>query len=75
MPSFSAISRSGNNFSFTLKHWPSLRFQLEYSPTLLPSDYVDLGASFTADTDGSTNVTRTIPASSPTGFFRAYEVP
>ena len=31
--------------------------------------------SFTATASGTTNVTRIIPASSPTGFFRAYEVP
>jgi hypothetical protein len=74
-PYFTVLSRTGSNFTFTLTHWPSLRFQVEHSPALLPSGYLDVGSSFTGEPDGATDLSITLPSVGPTGFLRAYEVP
>ena len=75
IPNFTSFFRNGDTFSFGLKSWPNLRYQIEFSPTLLPADYQDIGVSFTANPAGQTDVIRTLSTSSPTGYFRAYEVP
>ena len=53
-----------------------LRFRLQFSETLASANYVNTGNPLTTDQNGAATFSVLPPVSgTPTGFFRAYEVP